>query len=123
MELKEPCALTGRFALVCGAIVVTAGVALYYGSRHNSLDDLQTMAERNNVALTQAFSNAIWSKYSGFIKSARTIDTEALRKHPTTARLREDTIRQMNGIAVLQGQNLRPVGPYRLFHGSRPDRR
>jgi signal transduction histidine kinase len=102
MELKEPCALTGRFALVCGAIVVTAGVALYYGSRHNSLDDLQTMAERNNVALTQAFSNAIWPKYSGFIKSARTIDTEALRKHPTTARLREDTIRQMNGIAVLK---------------------
>lgn len=102
MELKEPRALTGRFALICGTIVLAAGVALYYGGRQNSLEDLRTMAERNNVALTQAFSNAIWPKYSAFIKSARTVDAEALRTHPTTAKLREDTVRQMRGVAVLK---------------------
>lgn len=40
--------------------------------------------------MTQGFSNAVWPRYSEFIKSARTIDTEALRTHPTTARLRQD---------------------------------
>lgn len=102
MELKEPRALTGRFALICGAIVVAAGLTLYFGGRQNSLDDLQTMAERNNVALTQAFSNAIWPRYAAFIKSAHTLDADTLRAHPTTARLREDTIRQMSGLAVLK---------------------
>ena len=102
MELKQPRALTGRFALICGTIVLAAGIALYSGSRQNSLDDLRTMAERNNVALTQAFSNAIWPKYAGFIKSARTLDAAMLRSHPTTARLREDTIQQMRGLAVLK---------------------
>ena len=62
MELKQPRALTGRFALICGTIVLAAGIALYSGSRQNSLDDLRTTAERNNVALTQAFSNAMWPK-------------------------------------------------------------
>ena len=102
MELKQPRALTGRFALICGTIDLAAGIALYPGSRQNSLYDLQTMAEHNNVALTQAFSNAIWPKYAGFIKSARTLDAAMLRSHPTTARLREDTIQQMRGLAVLK---------------------
>ena len=69
MELEEPRALTGRFALICGIIVLAAGIALYTGGRRNSLDDLRTMAERNNVALTQAFSNAIWPNYAAFILS------------------------------------------------------
>ena len=102
MELKQPRALTGRFALICGAIVLAAGIALYSGSRQNSLDDLRTMAERNNVALTQAFSNAIWPKYATFIKTAHTFDAKKLRAHPTTAKLREDTIQQMRGLAVLK---------------------
>jgi signal transduction histidine kinase len=102
MDLKEPRALTGRFALICGTIVLVAGIALYFGSRQNSLDDLRIMAERNNVALTQAFSNAIWPKYADFIKSARTLDTHTLRNHPITARLREDTVHQMRGLAVLK---------------------
>ena len=102
MELEEPRALTGRFALICGIIVLAAGIALYTGGRRNSLDDLRTMAERNNVALTQAFSNAIWPNYAAFIKSAHSIDTESLRTHPTILKLREDTIRQMRGLAVLK---------------------
>lgn len=54
--------------------MLVAGIALYFGSRQNALDDLQTMAERNNVALTHAFSNAIWPQYAEFIKSAPMVD-------------------------------------------------
>ena len=102
MELAQPRALTGRIALICGTIVVAAGIALYYGGRQNSFDDLNTMAERNNVALTTAFANAIWPRYADFLNSAHAMETGALRAHPVTARLRADTVRQMRGLAVLK---------------------
>jgi two-component system, cell cycle sensor histidine kinase PleC len=102
MELAQPRALTGRVALICGTIVLAAGIALYYGGRQNSFDDLNTMAERNNVALTKAFANAIWPRYAAFLNSAHTIETSALRDHPVTAKLRVDTVRQMQGLAVLK---------------------
>lgn len=102
MELIQPRALTGRVALICGAIVVAAGIALYYGGRQNSSSDLQTMAERNNVALTKAFANAIWPRYAEFLNSAKSMETATLRDHPTTAQLRADTVKQMQGLAVLK---------------------
>lgn len=102
MELNQPRALTGRVALICGAIILAAGIALYYGGRKNSSSDLQTMAERNNVALTKAFANAIWPRYAEFLNSAKSMDTATLRDHPITARLRADTVKQMQGLAVLK---------------------
>lgn len=102
MDLNQPRALTGRVAMICGAIVLAAGIGLYFGGRQTSLNDLQTMAERNNVSLTKAFANAIWPRYAGFLNSAKSMDTAALREHPVTAQLRGDTVRQMKGLAVLK---------------------
>lgn len=102
MNLNQPRALTGRVALICGAVIVAAGIALYYGGRQNSSSDLQTMAERNNVALTKAFANAIWPRYAEFLTSATSMETATLRDHPTTAQLRADTVKQMQGLAVLK---------------------
>ncbi|MFT7570369.1 MAG: hypothetical protein ACI9JL_001397 [Paracoccaceae bacterium] len=102
MNLNQPRALTGRVALICGAIIVAAGIALSYGGRQNSSSDLQTMAERNNVALTKAFANAIWPRYAEFLNAAKSLETATLRDHPTTAQLRADTVKQMQGLAVLK---------------------
>ena len=102
MEIDQPRALTGRIALICSSIVLAAGLALYYGGRQNSFDDLNTMAERNNVALTKAFANAIWPRYAAFLNSAKSLETGTLRDHPVTAELRADTIQQMQGLAVLK---------------------
>lgn len=33
MNLNQPRALTGRVALICGAIMLAAGIALYYSGR------------------------------------------------------------------------------------------
>ena len=90
MNLNQPRALTGRVALICGAIIVAAGIALSYGGRQNSSSDLQTMAERNNVALTKAFANAIWPRYAEFLNAAKSLETATLRDHPTTAQLRAE---------------------------------
>ena len=102
MDIRQPRALTRRFALVCGVIVAVAGVMLYFGGRETSVADLRIMAERNNVALTRAFSNAIRPHYERFFSEASRLDADALRKHPTTARLRADTIEQMRGLAVVK---------------------
>lgn len=102
MKLNQPRALTGRVALICGAIIVAAGLALNYGSRQSSFSDLRTMSERNNVALTKAFANAIWPRYADFLNAAKSMETTALRNHPTTAQLHADTVKQMQGLAVLK---------------------
>jgi len=102
LEIDQPRALTGRIALICSSIVLAAGLALYYGGRQNSFDDLNTMAERNNVALAKAFANAIWPRYAAFLNSAKSLETGTLRDHPVTAELRADTIQQMQGLAVLK---------------------
>ena len=102
MNLRQPRALTGRFALVCGVIVAIAGVMLYFGGRETSVADLRAMAERNNVALTRAFANAIRPNYAEFFAETSRMDAETIRKHPTTFRLREDTIAKMHGLAVLK---------------------
>ncbi len=102
MNLKQPRALTGRFALVCGVIVAVAGVMLYFGGRETSVADLRAMAERNNIALTRAFANSIRPNYEKFFSEASGLDAASIRRHPTTAQLRADTIEKMRGLAVLK---------------------
>jgi signal transduction histidine kinase len=102
LNLRQPKALTGRFALLCGVIVAIAGAMLYFGGRETSVADLRVMAERNNVALTRAFANAIRPNYAEFFAEASRMNADDIRKHTTTAQLRADTIAKMQGLAVLK---------------------
>ena len=93
---------TYRFAIFAGLIIVGACLALAMFNRQLTMSDLQTMAERNNIALTRAFSNVIWPRYANFVSQAHELNRESLRQHELTAALRRDVLAQMRGLSVLK---------------------
>ena len=94
--------LTKRFAIFGGFIVVLVCTAIATVAHRGVRNDLQVLAESNNVALTRAFSNLVWPRYADFVSSARQLDTETLRTHETTRALRAEVLAAMKGLSVLK---------------------
>jgi signal transduction histidine kinase len=70
---------TLRFAIISGCILLIAGAVLGLIHRSASLERLEDMAERQNVALTKVFANAAWSDFRSYVAKAGFSDPEALR--------------------------------------------
>ena len=70
---------TFRFAIISGCILLIAGAVLGLIHRSASLERLEAMAERQNVALTRVFANAAWSDFRSYVAKAGLSDPEALR--------------------------------------------
>ncbi|MEK6255779.1 MAG: GAF domain-containing protein [Chloroflexota bacterium] len=88
--------LTSLFAF----ITVTILLAIFY--RQVAINDLVTLAESNNVALTQSFANSVWPEYGSFVSSTSDINIEDLVGHPENKKLREAVFTQMEGLSVLK---------------------
>ena len=92
-----------RYFVLCGiVVVVTAGLFLTHLNRTILTNQLEMMAERNNLALTQTFSNSLWRPYSGFFNSAGSLSAEAVRNHEKTAEFFEAVRNLMAGTRVLK---------------------
>ncbi|QEX22386.1 hypothetical protein FRZ61_23160 [Hypericibacter adhaerens] len=70
---------TFRFAVISGCILLIAGAVLGLIHRSASLERLEAMAERQNVALTKVFANAAWGDFRSYVAGAGLSDPEALR--------------------------------------------
>ena len=92
---------TKFFALTSGGVIILSGVLLSLWWRQAAIDDLHVMAQRNNAALTQAFSNVVWGRFSDYVSTAGNMDADQLRAHPNTAELRKTILAQMKDISVL----------------------
>jgi diguanylate cyclase (GGDEF)-like protein len=80
--------------------------AIVLGSLHQLFEKnhLLGYGESRNVALTQAFSNRIWPQFRNFANEAKSLDADALRRHPDTAKLRlsvRDAVRNTPTVRVI----------------------
>ena len=101
-KLNPPFSLTRHFSVtsLIGILVVLGVLLLFY--RYTALNAIKSHEARSNVALTQLFGNTIWPSYSGFIVKAASLARHDLAQQPEIARLREDVLRQMNGLNVVK---------------------
>lgn len=94
--------LTRYFVLVGAVVVVAAGLLLTHLSRSILTSQLETMAEENNLELTQAFANSVWRPYSAFLQAASDLSPAEIRDHDETARFNEAVQGLMAGTNVLK---------------------
>jgi diguanylate cyclase (GGDEF)-like protein/PAS domain S-box-containing protein len=88
--------ITSLIAMLVAAVLLGA----FY--RHLAIKDLIRSAERNNLALTQAFSNSLWPQFAPFMVQAAKLSGDELRAHPETARLMRAVATQVEGLPVLK---------------------
>lgn len=79
-------------------VIVAAGLILFY--HQLALEDLRTLGESKNAALTQAFANSLWPAFEPLADEAPDLTTEQLQAHPLQPRLREAVLAQMQGLTV-----------------------
>ena len=89
------------------SIISLSGFALTIGLlsavyRQQAVQDLIAATEESNVALTQLFSNTLWSKYGPFLSSTQSLSAEALVADPAIRQLNEDIVTQLEGLSVLK---------------------
>ncbi len=92
-----------RYFVATSAVVFILMAALlggFYGWLARS--HLATLGEKNNVALTQAFANAVWPQFAPFLTASAHLSAEELRAHPESARLRRAVLDHMAGLAVVK---------------------
>ena len=99
---------THHFRLVryfCTASVITfVLVAVVLGMFYDQVtrSNLISLGEKNNVALTQAFSNSLWSQFAPFVTTVSNLSHDHLRGHPETAKLRRAVLALMHGLSVVK---------------------
>lgn len=86
-------------SLTAFALVAVSLVSFY---RQVAVKELIKIGESKNAAITQSFSNVIWPEFAAFLQSASTLDAEAIRTHPETARLRQAVLEQMRGLSIVK---------------------
>jgi signal transduction histidine kinase len=88
------------FSLTSLSVFLAAIVALGYFYRQQSLNDLISLGERQNVALTRAFSNSLWSQLKTFLEVSEQLNEEELRKYHHVFQLEQTLKAQTEGLSV-----------------------
>ena len=88
--------------MVCATVACIAGTALGYHHWSTSINQLERMAEGNNIDLTMAFGNSIWPTFSPFVNRAHELSPEQIRAHPVTDQLHRAMAGLMAGTPVLK---------------------
>src|SRR5262249_34948324 len=97
-----------RFRLLryfCTASVLTfCLVAVVLGMFYDRItrSNLMHLGEKNNVALTQAFSNSLWWQFAPFFTTVSGFSGDQLRAHPETTRLQQAVLAVMDGLVVVK---------------------
>ena len=94
--------LTRKFAIGSALVICLAGIVLGYLSRTMAVEQLELMAQHNNVALTQAFANGVWPRFAPFVGAVHTSSGDEIVAHPETQNLGEALKNLMSGTAVLK---------------------
>ena len=87
-------------ASLVAVVIVIAGLLLF--NRHLAFRALMKHEAQNNVALTQAFANTHWPRYSQFVGGARLLDRGQLAAQPQNQQLRQELLGHMNGLKVVK---------------------
>ncbi len=90
------------FLILGGVVVILGAIGLAYLSRAVSNAQLVGLAEQNNVALTQAFANAVWPDYRDFLTTTGSRSADDTRADPKTAALHAAARELVRGTYVIK---------------------
>jgi len=79
-------------------------------NRNMAVDQLIEGGEVAHIALTQAFANSMWPRFSGYLTRVERLDGDALRARPETAEIREAIRTLTHGLPVLKVKIYNPDG-------------
>ncbi|WP_300449479.1 EAL domain-containing protein [Accumulibacter sp.] len=86
-------------SLLCTALIA---VLLGWSYQRLALDDLEHLAESRNVALTNAFANALWAKFAPLVEASAGATADVLRQRADAAGLPATVIQHMKGTGVVK---------------------
>ena len=101
-DAARPYRLTRNFALGALLVLGIAAAGLAGFNRETAVDQLRQMAERNNVALTQAVANGLWPQFAGFVAEAAGMAPDAVRQDVRTQELAAKVGALMAGTSILK---------------------
>jgi diguanylate cyclase (GGDEF)-like protein len=102
--------LSRYFSTLSLALVLSTGGVLGYFYYSLSVDQLVSLAQDRNVAMTQVFRNTLWPRYGAFLGIEGARDADALRRAPETARLHADVVAQMRETEVVKAKAYNRTG-------------
>ncbi len=108
------------FSIASFAALLLALAATLWVSRQHALRQLVASSEATNVAITRAFANSLWPRFSGHLQNAAAMDSEALRRDPNTARLDAEVRLLARGLGVLKVKIL-TLGGRMIFNTDNAD--
>jgi len=102
IQQRKRFALTRYYSLT--SLLCTALIAILLGWSYQfyALRDLKNLAEGRNIALTNAFSNALWPKFSNLVDENLGVTADALRSKAKEARLYDLVANHMKGTDVVK---------------------
>jgi diguanylate cyclase (GGDEF)-like protein/PAS domain S-box-containing protein len=95
-------ALKQYFALTSLLCTVFTAVLLGWSYQHLALGDLQELAEDRNIALTNAFANALWPNLSPLVVDSAGDTADVLRARAGAVHLQDLVEQQMKGTSVVK---------------------
>ena len=90
------------FSLTSAVAILSVTVVLVVLYRHNAVNDLVEIAERQNVALGRSFANTIWPRFSTYVTGVSGLDGDALRARPETRQIHDALKAISAGLPVLK---------------------
>jgi two-component system, cell cycle sensor histidine kinase PleC len=82
--------LTRSFALVAGLVMVVAALLLSALHWYWSQDELEDMAQQNNVNVARVLANLLWSRHAALLQDLSASSPETLKGRPEIATLRDE---------------------------------
>ena len=77
-------------------------VLLGWSYQRLALDDLERLAEGRNVALTNAFANALWPRFAPLVEDSAGATADVLRQRADAAGLPATVVQHMKGTGVVK---------------------
>ncbi len=94
--------LLRHFSRTSAVAILSVTIVLVVLYRHNAVNDLVEIAERQNVALARSFANTIWPRFSTYVTGVSGLDGDALRARPETRQIHEALKTLSAGLPVLK---------------------
>ena len=98
----RPFELVRYFSIASITTFAIAATILGFTYREQSVHDLVSQGEQQNIALTQSFANSIWNDFAPFLTTTQQLSDEELQQHPKIAQLQKQAFIQMKGSTVLK---------------------
>ena len=95
-------ALTRYFSIASLVCTVAVAALLGWSYQYLALRDLKHLAEDRNVALTHAFSNSLWPRFSSLVAGGDRATPDALRATAENDNLYQLVAKQMAGTEVVK---------------------